>query len=44
VRRRLEQIRGESETEQAALRDRFTDPQPRMFPVAVTFLPSERLA
>ncbi len=30
------------EAEQAAIRARFADPQPRMFPVAVTFLVPER--
>jgi hypothetical protein len=42
-RRRLEQIPGEIEAEQAAIRDRFADLQPRLFPVAVTFLVPERL-
>jgi len=43
LRRRLELIPGEIEAEQAAIRDRFADPQPRLFPVAVTFLVPERL-
>jgi superfamily II DNA or RNA helicase len=42
LRIRLEQIPGEIEAEQAAIRARFADPQPRMFPVAVTFLVPER--
>ena len=44
LRARLEQIPGEIEAEQAAIRARFTDPQPRMFPVAVTFLVPNRFA
>ncbi len=40
---RLEQIPSEIEAEQAAIQSRFADPQPRMFPVAVTFLVPERL-
>ena len=43
LRARLEQIPGEIEAEQAAIRARYADPQPRMFPVAVTFLVPERL-
>ena len=35
--RRLEEIPGEIEKETEAIRARFADPQPRMFPVAVTF-------
>jgi hypothetical protein len=42
LRARLDQIPGEIEAEQAAIRTRFADPQPRMFPVAVTFLVPER--
>ncbi len=42
LRIRLEQIPGEIEAEQAAIRARFADPQPRMFPVAVTFLVPDR--
>lgn len=42
LRIRLEQIPGEIKAEQAAIRARFADPQPRMFPVAVTFLVPER--
>ena len=32
------EIPGEIEKETEAIRARFADPQPRMFPVAVTFL------
>ena len=38
LRRRLGEIPGEIEKETEAIRARFADPQPRMFPVAVTFL------
>ena len=38
LRRRLTQIPSEIERETAAIRARFADPQPRLFPVAVTFL------
>ncbi|MBP8003236.1 MAG: DISARM system SNF2-like helicase DrmD [Chloroflexi bacterium] len=41
---RLAQIPLEIEKEQEAIRGRFADPQPRLFPVAVTFLVPERLA
>ncbi len=44
LRARLEQIPGEIEAEHAAIAARFADPQPRMFPVAVTFLVPERLS
>jgi superfamily II DNA or RNA helicase len=43
LRARLAQIPNEIEAEQAAIRERFADPQPRLFPVAVTFLVPERL-
>jgi hypothetical protein len=43
LRARLEQIPGEIEAEQAAIDARFANPEPRMFPVAVTFLVPERL-
>ena len=43
LRRRLGEIPGEIEKETAAIRARFADPQPRMFPVAVTFLVPSRL-
>ncbi len=38
LKRRLEEIPGEIKKETEAIRARFADPQPRMFPVAVTFL------
>ena len=38
LRRRVGEIPGEIERETEAIRARFADPQPRMFPVAVTFL------
>ncbi|RME04629.1 MAG: helicase, partial [Bacteroidetes bacterium] len=41
---RLAQIPKEIEAEQKAIRTRYADPQPRLFPVAVTFLVPERLA
>ena len=44
LRRRLGEIPGEIEKETEAIRARFADPQPRMFPVAVTFLVPGRLA
>ena len=44
LRRRLGEIPGEIEKETEAIRARFADPQPRMFPVAVTFLVPARLA
>jgi hypothetical protein len=44
LRARLEQIPAEIEAEQEAIHARYADPQPRMFPVAVTFLVPERLA
>jgi hypothetical protein len=34
----------EIEKETAAIRDRFADPEPRMFPVAVTYLIPEKMA
>ena len=40
---RLEQIPGEIERETAAIRTRYQDPTPRLFPAAVTFLVPERL-
>ncbi len=43
LRRRLEEIPKETERETEAIRARFADPQPRMFPVAVTFLVPRRL-
>jgi superfamily II DNA or RNA helicase len=41
---RLAQIPDEIEQETAAIRTRFADPQPRLFPVAVVFLVPERLS
>ncbi len=41
---RLAQIPAELEQETAAIQRRFADPQPRLFPVAVTFLIPTRLA
>lgn len=41
LRRRLKEIPDEIKRETAAVRRRFADPQPRMFPVAVTFLVPE---
>jgi hypothetical protein len=38
LRRRVAEIPGEIKKETEAIRARFADPQPRMFPVAVTFL------
>ena len=35
---------GESVNETEAIRARFADPQPRMFPVAITFLVPQRFA
>jgi superfamily II DNA or RNA helicase len=40
---RLAQIPGEIEQETAAIRTRYAEPQPRLFPVAVVFLVPERL-
>ncbi len=44
LRARVRAIPDEIEREQAAIQARFADPQPRMFPVAVTFLVPEMLA
>jgi hypothetical protein len=44
LRLRLVQIPGEIEREFAAIEARYADPQPRLFPVAVTFLVPDRLA
>lgn len=41
---RVEQIPGEVEQETAAIRERFADPQPRLFPVAITYLVPEKIA
>ena len=44
LRARLEAIPGELEKEIEQIRARFADPDPRLFPVAVTFLIPQRLA
>ena len=44
LRLRVRAIPDEIEREQTAIRARFADPQPRMFPVAVTYLVPEMLA
>ena len=41
---RVKEIPAEIEKETAAIMARYADPQPRMFPVAVTFLVPERMA
>jgi hypothetical protein len=41
---RLKEIPAEIEREVAAVQKRYSDPQPRMFPVAVTLLVPERRA
>ena len=41
---RAEQIGAEIEKERANIRRRFADPQPRLFPVSVTYLVPERMA
>lgn len=43
LRDRSKAIPAEIERETAAIKSRFADPQPRMFPVAVTFLVPERM-
>ena len=43
LRTRSKAIPAEIERETAAIRARFADPQPRMFPVAVTFLVPEKI-
>jgi SNF2 family DNA or RNA helicase len=43
LRARAEAIPAEIERETAAIKKRYADPQPRMFPVAVTFLLPERM-
>src|SRR5262249_30718599 len=42
LRARVQQIPDEVEKETAAIRARFADPQPRLFPVAVTYLVPEK--
>jgi hypothetical protein len=44
LRARLRAIPDEIKRESAAIKARFADPQPRMFPVAVTFLVPEKMA
>ncbi len=44
LRLRLRQIPTELDQEQAGILRRYADPQPRLFPVAVTFLVPERMA
>lgn len=44
LRARVKMIPDEIKRETAAIRSRYADPQPRMFPVAVTFLVPERMA
>jgi len=44
LRARVRAIPAEIKRETAAIRERFTNPQTRMFPVAVTFLVPEKLA
>jgi hypothetical protein len=43
LQKRVEQIDTEIVREQAAIRKRYADPQPRLFPVAVTYLIPEHL-
>ncbi len=43
LRARSKAIPAEIELEMAAIKSRYADPQPRMFPVAVTFLVPERM-
>jgi len=44
LRIRLEQIPAEIEQEAEAIRARYVDPTPRLFPVAITYLVPEKLA
>ena len=44
LRRRLGEIPGEIKKESEMIRARFADPQPRLFPVAITYLVPERHA
>jgi ERCC4-related helicase len=43
LQKRVEQIDSEIAKEQSAIRKRYADPQPRLFPVAVTYLIPENL-
>ncbi len=44
LRRRIRQIPDEIDQETRAIRARYIDPQPRMFPVALTFLVPEKMS
>jgi SMC interacting uncharacterized protein involved in chromosome segregation len=44
LRRRLQQIPDEIEAEIGSIQKRYADPQPRMFPVSVTYLVPENLS
>lgn len=44
LQRRLDKIPEEIEQESQIIRDRYKDPQPRLFPVAVTFLIPQKIA
>ncbi len=44
LRARVQAIPGELQKEIEAIRERFADPQPRLFPVAITYLVPERHA
>jgi hypothetical protein len=44
LRARVQEIPGEIKRETEAIQRRFANPQPRMFPVSVTFLVPERMA
>jgi hypothetical protein len=43
LRARLAQIPAEIAAEQEAIRGRYADPRPRLFPVAIAFLVPEKL-
>jgi hypothetical protein len=44
LRVRLEKIPAELEQETASIRNRFADPEPRLFPLALTFLVPRKMA
>ncbi|MEW6234968.1 MAG: DISARM system SNF2-like helicase DrmD [Candidatus Omnitrophota bacterium] len=44
LRSRLQQIPGEIEREAEMIRQRFSEPSPKLFPIAVTFLAPEKMA
>ncbi len=44
LRARVQAIPGELQREIEAIRERFADPQPRLFPVAISYLVPERHA